>query len=133
MLAESSNHDNQDLSSNKTTSSPSHKIIYQGGFVHILKESTQLKQGIPQGISGARVWLGTYYTPEEAAMAYDHQAAFAARGSFSVLNFPVEIVYESLRAMDYKFEPVSFATYTIHLAIWDNIWHQEPVVNTNRF
>ncbi|GKD98429.1 ethylene-responsive transcription factor 1B-like protein, partial [Tanacetum coccineum] len=47
---------------------------------------------------------GTYYTPEEAAMAYDHQAAFAARGSFSVLNFPVEIVYESLRAMDYKFE-----------------------------
>ncbi|GKA13528.1 zf-CCHC domain-containing protein [Tanacetum coccineum] len=104
MLAESSNHDNQDLSSNKTTSSPSHKIIYQGGFVHILKESTQLKQGIPQGISGARVWLGTYYTPEEAAMAYDHQAAFAARGSFSVLNFPVEIVYESLRAMDYKFE-----------------------------
>ncbi|GJS56879.1 putative ribonuclease H-like domain-containing protein [Tanacetum coccineum] len=83
MLAESSNHDNQDLSSNKTSSSPSHKIIYQGGFVHILKESTQLKQGIPQGISGARVWLGTYYTPEEAAMAYDHQAAFAARGSFS--------------------------------------------------
>jgi ethylene-responsive transcription factor 1 len=50
---------------------------------------------------GRRVWLGTFDSAEDAALAYD-QAAFSMRGNNAVINFPVQRVKESLQEIQYK-------------------------------
>ncbi|MBA0554730.1 hypothetical protein Gotur_005450 [Gossypium turneri] len=53
--------------------------------------------------NGVRVWIGTFDSAEEAALAYD-QAAFAMKGALATLNFPMEVVKESLEEMKYRCE-----------------------------
>ncbi|XP_047159527.1 ethylene-responsive transcription factor 1B-like [Vigna umbellata] len=51
--------------------------------------------------NGVRVWIGTFDTAEEAALAYD-QAAFLTRGVLATLNFSAQRVVESLEDMGFK-------------------------------
>ncbi|KAK4273048.1 hypothetical protein QN277_021519 [Acacia crassicarpa] len=63
-----------------------------GKFAAEIRDSTR---------NGVRVWIGTFDTAEEAALAYD-QAAYCMKGSMAVLNFTEQVVRESLERMGSK-------------------------------
>ncbi|KAK6645853.1 hypothetical protein PHAVU_L001663 [Phaseolus vulgaris] len=78
-----------------------HEVSYRGvrkrgrgNFAAEIRDSTS---------NGARVWLGTFDTAEDAALAYD-QAAITTRGDKAVLNFPPQLVLQSLHNMDFRFQ-----------------------------
>ncbi|KAB2034591.1 hypothetical protein ES319_D04G096300v1 [Gossypium barbadense] len=63
------------------------------------------------------VWLGAFDSAEAAASAYD-QAAFSTKGLSAMLNFPVEVVRESLRSIKFRCDQVCSPVLALKRRHW---------------
>jgi len=92
--------------SNSCQESGAHELA----ALHLMlsRQSSRFKGVVPQpnGRWGAqiyerhaRVWLGTFATADEAALAYD-KAALRMRGPRAHLNFPLDVVQRELQAAE---------------------------------
>ncbi|KAL5068084.1 hypothetical protein RYX36_018971 [Vicia faba] len=75
---------------------------------------------------GKRVWLGTFDSAEEAALAYD-QAAFSMRGDNALLNFSVQRVKQSLQ--DIQYDPCcNIESFSPALALKERHYNQRKLM-----